>query len=521
MKTFNNVAQMKLASLRVDQFVETGGYYTKGDAGQARYLIVAAQAADEYGDHTLANGTVAVLQTGDTSIIASQYGVGAASSADALQSCLDKGQADNKEVILPSGIITIEKIITGIKRVTMRGSGRDDTTIQSSGNYTVFEHTTNFRVSDLTLENISGINEGIGFGNQRSDDQANQALNCVFERVAVKGFDFSWWLRASVWCSWRDCYSNSLVGLRLARNANPYDVISDAPSTWNEFNPIGWFHNAGIVENCNFEDDECGIYGCPMAYSFLSPTTQGQNGDKANNKILAVTEERTGIWLQSGFTGTRNAWSNMIVSHYTEACRRPCYIQDQRSLTSISGFMQGGSISVKYPTPFDVDNSVVYIESVVGQDYFDNRAVVRNNGVMYGKTENIVTGGNTDVQDTSRLFENREFESYLNKYSFSTGVETASFTLPVTLANDSHYVLKVGGLYNGSSIRNASFNIFKRAGDALTSIVLSSGATTNFNITAVGNKLVVGKTGSFSFDFKVVLEEISTSISVTTALTAD
>lgn len=56
---------MKLASLKEGQFVETGGYYTKGDAGQAKYLIVAAQAADGWGDHTLANGTVAVLQSGD------------------------------------------------------------------------------------------------------------------------------------------------------------------------------------------------------------------------------------------------------------------------------------------------------------------------------------------------------------------------------------------------------------------------------------------------------------------------
>jgi len=73
MKTFNNVAQMKLASLRVDQFVETGGYYTKGDAGKAKYLIVAAQAADGYGDHVLANGTVAVLQV-DGGVKLEQFG---------------------------------------------------------------------------------------------------------------------------------------------------------------------------------------------------------------------------------------------------------------------------------------------------------------------------------------------------------------------------------------------------------------------------------------------------------------
>ena len=62
MKTFDNVAKLKLATLTTGQFVETGGYYTKGGGGAAKYLIVTPQAADGYGDHVLANGNVAVLQ---------------------------------------------------------------------------------------------------------------------------------------------------------------------------------------------------------------------------------------------------------------------------------------------------------------------------------------------------------------------------------------------------------------------------------------------------------------------------
>ena len=90
MKTFINVAQMKLASLKEGQFVETGGYYTKGDAGQAKYLIVAAQAADGWGDHTLANGTVAVLQVGGGTIYSEQWGVAAGQdSTRALQGLND------------------------------------------------------------------------------------------------------------------------------------------------------------------------------------------------------------------------------------------------------------------------------------------------------------------------------------------------------------------------------------------------------------------------------------------------
>tara|TARA_R110002096_G_scaffold397862_2_gene593821 strand:- start:87 stop:1736 length:1650 start_codon:yes stop_codon:yes gene_type:complete len=74
---------MKLATLQAGQFVETGGYYVKGDAGQAKYLVVAAQAADGYGDHTLANGTVAVLQVGDVSDL-EQWGVSGEVSTDNL-----------------------------------------------------------------------------------------------------------------------------------------------------------------------------------------------------------------------------------------------------------------------------------------------------------------------------------------------------------------------------------------------------------------------------------------------------
>tara|TARA_R110000764_G_scaffold33431_1_gene74961 strand:- start:150 stop:2381 length:2232 start_codon:yes stop_codon:yes gene_type:complete len=58
----NAVSSMVAMSLKVGSTVSTKGYYAEGDGGQASYLIVAPQAADEYGDHTLANGNVAVLQ---------------------------------------------------------------------------------------------------------------------------------------------------------------------------------------------------------------------------------------------------------------------------------------------------------------------------------------------------------------------------------------------------------------------------------------------------------------------------
>ena len=513
---------MKLASLTAGQFVETGGYYAKGDAGAARYLIVAAQAADGYGDHTLANGTVAVLQSG-AELAASQFGVKSdgTASADALEAVLSyANNLTDAKVVLPTGNILIERSLIGLNGTILVGQGIEATVLQSNGDYTVFEFTGRFEARDLTLQQISGTFEGIGFGNKRTDTSDNQATYTRFERVSVTGFDFSWWYRASIWCSWKDNYSKSLVGIRFARNADPYDVTSDAPGAWNQFLPtLGWFHNVGTIENVNFEDDECGVYGCAMGYTLLSNTTQSQNGDKANHKILPVTEDPTGIWLQSGATGTRNGWANSITSSYSEVCFRTFKIQDQRSCTISTGFIQGGSVGTPYPTPIEVDNSLCYIDGFTGQLYFDTRVIAKNDATVYGKIEGLSTGGTVTIEDTSKLFEKREYGTYITGYQFTSGTAVDSYEIPVDLSNNSHYVLKVGGLYNGSSIRNATFDVFRKAGDSLTSIELSSGTTPNFNVTVSGGRLVVNKTGSFIFDFNVTLHQVSESVSQSEVLT--
>jgi len=61
---FDTVALMKasLIVFPIGKTLTTKGYYTKGDGGAAKYLAVAPQAFDGYGDHELSNGNVAMLQ---------------------------------------------------------------------------------------------------------------------------------------------------------------------------------------------------------------------------------------------------------------------------------------------------------------------------------------------------------------------------------------------------------------------------------------------------------------------------
>lgn len=97
MKMFDAVAAMAAAHLKDGQIVETKGYYAAGDGGQGKYLIkTAAQfggTPDEFGDHTLANGNVAVLQNAG-SVSLTQYGAvsdGSVDSAAAIQAAFDSG----------------------------------------------------------------------------------------------------------------------------------------------------------------------------------------------------------------------------------------------------------------------------------------------------------------------------------------------------------------------------------------------------------------------------------------------
>ena len=62
MKQFLTVANMKLAHLAAGQFVTTQGFTAAGDGGGKVYLTAAAQAVDGLNDHTLAGGTVALVQ---------------------------------------------------------------------------------------------------------------------------------------------------------------------------------------------------------------------------------------------------------------------------------------------------------------------------------------------------------------------------------------------------------------------------------------------------------------------------
>ena len=132
---FETVAQLKLATLTAGQLVSTKGYYASGDGGAADYIVAATQAIDGYGDHALAGGTVALLQSGG-SVDVRQYGAkydNATDDSAAHNAGLAALNAIGGGVLsLPSGT-TRANIVNTFNKVGIIGEGRSTVIAPSSG----------------------------------------------------------------------------------------------------------------------------------------------------------------------------------------------------------------------------------------------------------------------------------------------------------------------------------------------------------------------------------------------------
>lgn len=146
MKTFENKAALVAATLTAGQIVSTKGYYTAGDGGQGTYLIASSQSVNEYSDHTLANGNVALLQ--DRGLInVLQYGAKNTlplgfDSQPHIQAALDDATSGDgingnaAEVFVPAGNYGIASRLTVPSTIRFYGAGRFDTSINILDGFT-------------------------------------------------------------------------------------------------------------------------------------------------------------------------------------------------------------------------------------------------------------------------------------------------------------------------------------------------------------------------------------------------
>lgn len=213
-----NVAALVLLSPSSGDIYVTKGYYTAGDGGGAKYLVQTAAefggTPDSYGDHTLANGNVAVLEKGQT-VNSYKYGANAGQSAAtntaSIQAAIDAlPTGENElypqlpaqdnwkikaggEVLLPSGDInftslevppqvTLDGVSTLLCRMIKNGSG--------SGIIRKADGTL-FAANDIGLKNFTLVSDGTAGSTGVYFDVCDRAKtkNLVIDGFDVSGFD--------------------------------------------------------------------------------------------------------------------------------------------------------------------------------------------------------------------------------------------------------------------------------------------------------------------------------------------
>ena len=128
---YDTVAAMKLSSPVAGTRLITLGYYAAGDGGGAEYLSAASASVDGFGDHTLANGVIALIQT-TGAVFVIQYGAKGDGSTDdtaSIQAACDSGTTNvifsAGRVYLAGNITSNGQKLTGSGAVFIKDSTKD------------------------------------------------------------------------------------------------------------------------------------------------------------------------------------------------------------------------------------------------------------------------------------------------------------------------------------------------------------------------------------------------------------
>tara|TARA_R110002110_G_scaffold395951_1_gene610675 strand:- start:125 stop:1801 length:1677 start_codon:yes stop_codon:yes gene_type:complete len=193
MKTFINVAQMKLATLQAGQTISWGGYYTNGDGGGNSGIVRAGAHTDDGGSvFTLANGNYIEANLKGASINALKFGVKVNDNTfDSLATLNNlnayaKGASTNERrtIKLPSGGLAISNTFTLIRELIYQGMGAKVSIFYP---FSGWDNTSpKFLLEDELLDSPNNTPDNNFFGIRRDfgtrNDQAVSNIGCMWAR---------------------------------------------------------------------------------------------------------------------------------------------------------------------------------------------------------------------------------------------------------------------------------------------------------------------------------------------------
>ena len=335
----------------------------------------------------------------------------------------------------------------------LRGEHTNGSIIEPDGAFIVFRHSEYFHVSNLWLrqkpaQERPGARGGIAFATPPNI----QAAFCTFSNLKITDFDIGIWHRFTLFNSYRDLLlGHNRCGLRMARNADPYDQANPPPEKgWNSGSK-GWFHNVNVIDNVMCEGGEVGIWAASMCTEFRAVTCQNQRlGDGADNLILPKGAPGTGILIEAGRDGSRRGKPNRITSFYAEFTDRPICIRDNTGVVIDASFTMGGDgakVAIG-PCAIEVDNSTVWLRAHQISQRYRNLIVARNKSTVHGMPSGgwpIESRYKTDESSVVLPFRAAPPKTRVYRLALG-GKEEGAFTVPEALVPGTFYRLSVDGV---------------------------------------------------------------------------
>ncbi len=289
----------------------------------------------------------------------------------------------------------------------------------------------NFKIENISIiqKNPTRQGKGISF--------PFASYNSEFRSIYISGFEYGIWGKWAIWDTFSDLIlKDNKIGIELHRN----DLDGNPPANWNT-EPEGWFNNVLNFLNVYVEGGEIGIKAYGMGMTFMGCTTQGQTD--------------TGLWIEGG-TSTNKTWNNIILNHYAEYTNRVFYIKDSRYTKIESFFSQGGAQNDRLNTVLELDNSRVKVEGSTGQDWWINKAILRNESILQGDLTAI--GGEYKIYDNSiRLPEFSTMKYSLNHLTADSEWHRIS---GFTLKKAHTYKIILSGIRDGYDSELSEYTLF-------------------------------------------------------------
>lgn len=498
-RIFDTVADMVASkTVKVGDIVETAGYTTVNDGGDAKYRVVAGGTGTADGGRyiDISNGNQSeLIMTNSPALLYQLGGKWDNSTDDSAKVQIIVDNFDTFYVPDGAGYVQTFPDISAKNSFSIVGSNSIKSIIRTnmaSGSY-ITPFNQGLKISGVEIKNATSggtiVKTGIGI----DGDDAGAFFHNFYD-VILTGFDNQANFRRTVWSSFESIICQDY-------GTSPIDFLETNKAGGTPAG--GW--NVGYWGNMN----RIGQYVCRRGGR--GPRFVGMCCTIDTLTLQELTDATTMASFEQVSSGDRSFSANFLITSLYCEINEGALIFKNQDVTITNMFAQGGAVGSPQALLFKLENAAVNVGICKGQNYFDKLYDI-SSGSELRTTQPLGAIVNlAPTEDSTSYYFDPEFVAgyhYKFDVQHSGSPAAVNYTIPITLENQTEYELTINGLENGSVIRRESYDVFRWSSDALTSAdVRSTSGSIPWTITFTGNQPRVDVNIALGLDLDITIQK--------------